>query len=183
MLLNSNRWDWMASIRLMNSGCARTIISNHRHQTEDDVLGPFADSKRMPSAANDLVAPPTIKGCADQVRRIPYPARCCRSEPLQATASPAQYRARRPPTPLDSPHCQRKFIQPSSARCDGHHEMVIKAPSSKKSPAVRAERKAGMRSRYKRHTMEEASAPKAIRGEAIGSAGQKGKPRRSGART
>src|SRR5262245_26336231 len=42
MLLNSNRWDWMAPIRLMNSGCARTVISNHRHQTENDVLGTCA---------------------------------------------------------------------------------------------------------------------------------------------
>src|SRR5262249_31343231 len=42
MLLNSKRWDWMAPIRLMNSGCARTATSNQRDQIENDVLRPSA---------------------------------------------------------------------------------------------------------------------------------------------
>src|SRR5215831_7614135 len=42
MLLNSKRWDWMAAIRLMNSGCARTATSNQRDQIENDVLRPSA---------------------------------------------------------------------------------------------------------------------------------------------
>jgi hypothetical protein len=37
MLVDLRRWDWMAPTRLMNSGCARTTISNRRNETKNDL--------------------------------------------------------------------------------------------------------------------------------------------------